>query len=64
LLQDSPMASLQSLLEGGTLVLKLLRRFLGKMHPKEDNCYTDLLKAKIHYLRTREFRDDKGNRTK
>ena len=35
-------------------------RILGKMHPKEDNFYTDLLKAKIHYLRTREFWDDKG----
>ncbi len=34
-------------------------RILGKMHPKEDDFYTDLLKAKIQYLRTREFWDDK-----
>jgi ATP-dependent Lhr-like helicase len=34
-------------------------RILGKMHPKEDDFYMDLLKAKIQYLRTREFWDDK-----
>ena len=34
-------------------------RILGKMHPKEDEFYMDLLKAKIQYLRTREFCDDK-----
>jgi ATP-dependent Lhr-like helicase len=34
-------------------------RILGKMHPKEDEFYMDLLKAKIQYLRTREFWDDK-----
>ena len=34
-------------------------RILGKMHPKEDEFYTDLLKAKIQYLRTREFWDDR-----
>ena len=34
-------------------------RILGKMHPKEDEFYIDLLKAKILYLRTREFWDDK-----
>ncbi len=34
-------------------------RILGKMHPKEDDFYLDLLKAKIQYLRTREFWDDK-----
>ena len=30
-------------------------RILGKMHPQEEKFYLDLLKAKIHYLRTREF---------
>ena len=30
-------------------------RILGKMHPKEDNFYMDLLKAKIQYLRTRPY---------
>ena len=39
-------------------------RILGKMHPKEDEFYMDLLKAKIQYLRTREFWDDKENRKK
>ena len=34
-------------------------RILGKMHPQEDEFYMDLLKAKIQYLRTREFWDDK-----
>jgi len=34
-------------------------RILGKMHPKEDEFYMDLLKAKIQYLRTREFWKDK-----
>ena len=33
-------------------------RILGKMHPKEDEFYMDLLKAKIQFLRTREFWDD------
>ena len=32
-------------------------RILGKMHPQEDKFYMDLLKAKIQYLRTREFWD-------
>jgi predicted RNA-binding Zn-ribbon protein involved in translation (DUF1610 family) len=34
-------------------------RILGKMHPREDEFYMDLLKAKIQYLRTREFWNDK-----
>ncbi len=34
-------------------------RILGKMHPKEDDFYMDLLKAKIQYLRTREFWEGK-----
>jgi len=34
-------------------------RILGKMHPKEDEFYMDLLKAKIQYLRTREYWEDK-----
>lgn len=36
-------------------------RILGKMHPEEEEFYTDLLKAKIQYLRTREFWGDKKN---
>jgi ATP-dependent Lhr-like helicase len=32
-------------------------RILGKMHPEQDKFYMDLLKAKIQYLRTREFWD-------
>ncbi len=32
-------------------------RILGKMHPEEDKFYMDLLKAKIQFLRTREFWD-------
>jgi ATP-dependent helicase Lhr and Lhr-like helicase len=34
-------------------------RILGKMHPKQDDFYMDLLKARIQYLRTREFWDNK-----
>jgi ATP-dependent helicase Lhr and Lhr-like helicase len=37
-------------------------RILGKMHPSEDEFYLDLLKAKIQYLRTRGFWDDKEKR--
>jgi ATP-dependent Lhr-like helicase len=33
-------------------------RILGKMHPKEDDFYMDLLKAKIQYLRTRPYWED------
>jgi ATP-dependent helicase Lhr and Lhr-like helicase len=32
-------------------------RILGKMHPDEDEFYMDLLKAKVQYLRTREYWD-------
>jgi len=32
-------------------------RILGKMHPNEDKFYMDLLKAKVQYLKTREFWD-------
>lgn len=32
-------------------------RILGKMHPDDDTFYMDLLKAKVQYLRTREFWD-------
>ena len=32
-------------------------RILGRMHPNEDQFYMDLLKAKVQYLRTREFWD-------
>jgi ATP-dependent Lhr-like helicase len=32
-------------------------RILGKMHPDKDQFFMDLLKAKIQYLRTREFWD-------
>jgi ATP-dependent Lhr-like helicase len=34
-------------------------RILGKMHPKEDEFYMDLLKAKIQYLKTREYWEDR-----
>ncbi|MBS7621278.1 hypothetical protein KEJ32_04110 [Candidatus Bathyarchaeota archaeon] len=34
-------------------------RILGKMHPSEEEFYMDLLKAKIQYLKTREFWEDK-----
>jgi ATP-dependent helicase Lhr and Lhr-like helicase len=37
-------------------------RILGKMHSKEDEFYMDLLKAKIQYLRTREYWNDKERR--
>jgi ATP-dependent Lhr-like helicase len=36
-------------------------RILGKMHPRDDEFYLDLLKAKIQYLRTRAFWDEKEN---
>jgi ATP-dependent Lhr-like helicase len=32
-------------------------RILGKMHPEEDKFFLDLLKAKIQFLRTREYWD-------
>ena len=37
-------------------------RILGKMHQKEDEFYMDLLKAKIQYLRTREYWENKEDR--
>lgn len=37
-------------------------RILGKMHQKEDEFYMDLLKAKIQYLRTRQYWEDKEDR--
>lgn len=37
-------------------------RILGKMHSKLEEFYMDLLKAKIQYLRTREFWEEKENR--
>ena len=39
-------------------------RVLGKMHPREDEFYMDLLKAKIQYLRTREYWEDKQERAR
>ncbi len=33
-------------------------RILGKMHTEEDDFYMDLLKAKIQYLRTRQYWED------
>ncbi|NWF87562.1 DEAD/DEAH box helicase [Candidatus Bathyarchaeota archaeon] len=39
-------------------------RILGKMHPKEEEFYMDLLKAKIQYLRTREYWENKENHMK
>lgn len=35
-------------------------RILGKMHVNEDDFYMDLLKAKIQFLKTRQYWDDKG----
>jgi ATP-dependent Lhr-like helicase len=37
-------------------------RILGKMHPIMDDFYLDLLKAKIQYLRTRGFWEDRNDR--
>ncbi len=37
-------------------------RILGKMHPKEEEFYMDLLKAKIQYLRTRAYWEERENR--
>jgi ATP-dependent Lhr-like helicase len=37
-------------------------RILGKMHQKETEFYMDLLKAKIQYLRTREYWENKEDR--
>jgi ATP-dependent Lhr-like helicase len=37
-------------------------RILGKMHQKEDELYMDLLRAKIQYLRTREYWENKKDR--
>jgi len=37
-------------------------RILGKMHPNEDDFFMDLLKAKIQYLRTRPYWEDKEKR--
>jgi ATP-dependent Lhr-like helicase len=34
-------------------------RILSKMHPSEDDLYMDLLKAKIQFLRTRQYWKDK-----
>jgi ATP-dependent Lhr-like helicase len=34
-------------------------RILGKMHSKEEEFYMDLLKAKIQYLKTRQYWEDK-----
>ncbi|MEM3578657.1 MAG: DEAD/DEAH box helicase [Candidatus Bathyarchaeia archaeon] len=39
-------------------------RILGKMHPSEEEFYMDLLRAKIQYLKTREFWEDRENRLK
>jgi ATP-dependent Lhr-like helicase len=34
-------------------------RLLSKMHPNDDDFYMDLLKAKIQFLRTRQYWEDK-----
>jgi ATP-dependent Lhr-like helicase len=39
-------------------------RILGKMHPSDEEFYMDLLRAKIQYLKTREFWEDKESRLK
>jgi ATP-dependent Lhr-like helicase len=38
-------------------------RILGKMHQEEEEFYMDLLKAKIQYLRTRPFWEEKESKT-
>jgi ATP-dependent Lhr-like helicase len=38
-------------------------RILGKMHPNEDGFYMDLLKAKIQYLKTRPYWEDKEEKS-
>jgi ATP-dependent Lhr-like helicase len=38
-------------------------RILGRMHPRDEEFYMDLLKAKIQYLRTREFWKEKESLT-
>jgi len=37
-------------------------RILGKMHPKEEEFYMDLLKAKIQYLRTRAYWEERESK--
>lgn len=37
-------------------------RILGKMHPNEDDFYMDLLRAKIQYLRTKPYWEEKKDR--
>jgi ATP-dependent Lhr-like helicase len=39
-------------------------RILGKMHPSDEEFYMDLLRAKIQYLKTREFWENRENRLK
>jgi ATP-dependent Lhr-like helicase len=39
-------------------------RILGKMHSKEDEFYMDLLKAKIQYLKTRQYWENKDKQGK
>jgi ATP-dependent Lhr-like helicase len=39
-------------------------RILGRMHSKEEEFYMDLLKAKIQYLKTRQYWEDKENRVR
>ncbi|HVP26902.1 MAG TPA: hypothetical protein VMT26_04480, partial [Candidatus Bathyarchaeia archaeon] len=34
-------------------------RILGKMHPNEDDFYMDLLRAKMQYLRTKPYWNEK-----
>jgi ATP-dependent Lhr-like helicase len=38
-------------------------RILGKMHTSEEDFYMDLLKAKVQYLRTRPYWEDKRSKT-
>jgi len=38
-------------------------RILGKMHQDEEEFYMDLLKAKIQYLRTRQFWENRENKS-
>jgi hypothetical protein len=39
-------------------------QILSRMHATDKDFYSDLLKAKIHYMRTRQYWDDKKDRVK
>ena len=39
-------------------------QILSRMHATDKDFYSDLLKAKIQYMRTRQYWDDKKDRVK